>query len=174
MELEAVVEEILRGLERERGFKILSQPSLEGASGMIRRVDFVIKYFNNVKYLVECKDVRSRNPSTFHTQMCRAYTELCDLLLKLNRGRLDIPRVRGIVVVRDFPYIVLDFPYIGRYLDRREIEFEKWENLFRPISTQFYTLDMFRDLGLDDIKEEIREECERRFFNREEDEVGGE
>ena len=102
--------------------------------------------------------------------MCRAYTELCDLLLKLNRGGLEflvIPRVRGIVVVRDFPYI-------GQDLDRWEIEFEKWENLFRPISTQFYTLDMFRDLGLDDIKEEIREECERRFFNREEDEVGGE
>ena len=170
MELEAEVEEILRRLERERGFEILSQPSLEGASGMIRRVDFVIKYFNNVKYLVECKDVRSRNLSTFHTQMCRAYTELCDLLLKLNRGWLEflvIPRVRGIVVVRDFPYI-------GQDLDRWEIEFEKWENLFHPISTQFYTLDMFRDLGLDDIKEEIKEECERRFFNREEDEVGGE
>ena len=170
MELEEEVEEILRGLERERGFKILSQPSLEGASGMIRRVDFVIKYFNNVKYLVECKDVRSKRRSTFNTHMCRAYTELCDLLLKLNRGGLEflvIPRVRGIVVVRDFPYI-------GQDLDRWEIEFEKWENLFRPISTQFYTLDMFRDLGLDDIKEEIREECERRFFNREEDEVGGE
>jgi len=116
-----------------------------------------------MKYSVECKDVRSRNPSTFHTQMCRAYTELCDLLLKLNRGRLDIPRVRGIVVVREFPYI-------GRYLDRWGIEFEKWKNLFRPISTQFYTLDIFRRSGI----KEIREECERRFFNREEDEVGGE
>ena len=163
-ELEAEVEEILRMLERERGFEILSQQPLEGASGMERKIDFVIKYFNNVKYLVECKDVRSKRRSTFNTHMCRAYTELCDLLLKLNRGWLVIPRVRGIVVVRDFPYI-------GRDLDRREIEFEKWENLFRPISTQFYTLDMFRDLGLDDIKEEIREECERRFFNREEDEA---
>ena len=163
-ELEAEVEEILRRLEREVGFEILSQPPLEGASGMIRRVDFVIKYFNNVKYLVECKDVRSRNPSTFYDQMCRAYTELCDLLLKLNSVEVrkydfSHPRVRGIVVVRDIPYI-------GRDLDREESviklcdEFEKWENLFRPISTQFYTLDMFRDLGLD----EIREECERSFI----------
>jgi len=45
MELEAEVEEILRGLERERGFKILSQPSLEGASGMIRRVRFCYQIF---------------------------------------------------------------------------------------------------------------------------------
>jgi len=137
--LEEEVEEILRSLEREEGhsFEILPKHKLEGASGWWRSVDFVIKDFNEIKYLVECKDVSSPNPQTFQTQMCRAYTELCDLLLKLNDD-FNHPRVRGMVVVRDISYIE------GFDAD----EFDKQANLFHPIGTQFYIRDMFREMGL--------------------------
>lgn len=78
--------------------------------------------------------------------MCRAYTELCDLLLKLNDD-FSHPRVRGIVVVRNIPHID------EKKYDSFENEFEKWANLFHPVSTQFYILDMFGDMGLYDIVE---------------------
>ena len=144
--LEAEVEEILRNLEREEGhfFEILSQHSLKGASGWWRKVDFVIKDFNKVKYLVECKDVHSLKPQTFRARMCGAYTELCDLLLKLN-GNFNHPAVRGIVVVRDISYNI-DEDY---WCD----EFDKQANLFHPIGTQLYVLGMFKDMGLYDILE---------------------
>jgi hypothetical protein len=79
--------------------------------------------------------------------MCRAYIELCDLLLKLNRDEavkkydFSHPRVRGLVVVRDISYI-------EGFDDER---FDKWADLFHPIGTQFYILEMFRELGLYDI-----------------------
>jgi len=149
--LEAEVEEILRSLEREEGhsFEILPQYELEGASGWRRSVDFVIKDSNDVKYLVECKDIYSPNIQTFQAQMCRAYIELCDLLLKLNRDdavkKYDFshPRVRGIVVVRDISY--------SEEFDADT--FDKWADLFHPISTQFYVLGMFSDMGIYDIIE---------------------
>jgi hypothetical protein len=144
--LEAEVEKFLRSLEREEeySFKILQEHKLEGASGRCWKVDFVIKDFNEIKYLLECKDVSSPNIQTFHTQMCRAYTELCDLLLKLNDD-FSHPTVRGIVVVRDIPYIIDK--------DRWSDEFEKWWNLFHPINTEFFNLSMFEDeeLGIRDL-----------------------
>ena len=147
--LEKEVEKILRNLESEEGhsFKILPQYNLEAASGWLRTVDFVIKDNDVVKYLVECKDVHSPHIQTFQAQMCRAYIELCDLLLKLNRDEavkkydFSHPRVRGLVVVRDISYI-------EGFDDER---FDKWADLFHPIGTQFYILEMFRELGLYDI-----------------------
>ena len=148
--LEEEVEEFLQSLEREEGhsFEILSKHRLEGASGRWWSVDFVIKDFNEIKYLVECKDVSSPKPQTFQTQMCRAYTELCDLLLKLNDD-FSHPTVRGIVVVRNISYNI-DEDY---WCD----EFEKWWNLFHPINTKFFNLEMFKDEGLG-IKDLIRDE----------------
>ncbi len=148
--LEEEVKEFLRSLEREEGhsFEILPKHKLEGASGQRREVDFVIKNFNEIKYLVECKDVSSPNFQTFHTQMCRAYTELCDLLLKSNDD-FSHPAVRGIVVVRDISYIFEKNSWSD--------EFDKWRNLFSPINTKFFNLDMFKDEGLG-IRDLIRDE----------------
>jgi hypothetical protein len=53
------------------------------------------------------------------------------------------PRVQGIVVVRDISYIE----------EFDADEFDKQANLFHPISTQFYVLTMFRDMGIYDIIE---------------------
>jgi len=137
--LEEEVGEFLRILEREEGhsFKIFPQYHLEGASGKDWRIDFAIKDFGEVKYLVECKNVESLRSSTFNTQMRRAYTELCDLLLKLNDG-IDNPTVIGIVVV---PAI----SYIGEDDDHWADEFDRWRNIFRPINVEFFNLSMFKD-----------------------------
>ena len=141
--LEEEVGEFLRILEREEGhsFKIFSQHHLEGASGKDWRMDFVIKDFGEVKYLVECKNVESLRSSTFDTQMRRAYTELCDLLLKLNDG-IDNPTVIGIVVVPAISYVGED------YDDRWSDAFDSWWNLFKPINAKFFNLDMFEDEDL--------------------------
>jgi len=148
--LEAEVEEFLRSLEREEGhsFEILPQYKLKGASGQWRKVDFVIKDFNEIKYLVECKDVSSLNFQTFSARMCIAYTELCDLLLKLNDD-FSRPTVHGIVVVRDISYIIDE--------DYWSDAFERWWNLFSPINTKFFNLGMFKDEGLG-IRDLIRDE----------------
>ena len=71
--------------------------------------------------------------------MCRAYTELCDLLLKLNDG-IDDPTVIGIVVV---PAI----SYVGEEIcdDRWSNEYDSWWNFFRPINVKFFNLSMFKD-----------------------------
>jgi len=137
--LEEEVGEFLRILEREEGhsFKIFSQYHLEGASGKDWRIDFVIKDFGEVKYLVECKNVESGNKSTFFTEMCRAYTELCDLLLKLNDG-IDSPTVIGIVVVPAISYISDDN-------DRWSDDFDSWWKFFKPINSKFFNLIMFKD-----------------------------
>jgi hypothetical protein len=137
--LEEEVGKFLRILEREEGhsFKIFSQHHLEGASGKDWRMDFVIKDFGEVKYLVECKNVESLRSSTFNTQMRRAYTELCDLLLKLNDG-IDDPTVIGIVVVPAISYIREDD-------DRWSDVFDSWWSLFKPINAKFFNLDMFKD-----------------------------
>ena len=65
-DLEVEVEDFLRCLEREEGhsFEILPQHYLEGASGKKWRIDFAIKDFDEIKYLVECKNVESPNSQT--------------------------------------------------------------------------------------------------------------
>ena len=133
--------EILQSLKREGGhwFEILPQHPLEGASGKYWKIDFAIKDFDEIKYLVECKKTESENKSTFFTHMCRAYTELCDLLLKLNDG-IDDPTVIGIVVVPAISYVGEEI-----YDDRWSDEYDSWWNFFRPINVKFFNLSMFKD-----------------------------
>lgn len=69
MNLEAEVEEFLQSLGGEEGhsFEILPQLHLGGASRTNWRIDFAIKDFDEIKYLVECKNVESLNKPTFFT-----------------------------------------------------------------------------------------------------------
>jgi len=137
-ELEVEVEDFLRCLEREEGhsFEILPQHHLEGASGKNWRIDFAIKDFDEIKYLVECKNIESLKPQTFLARMDEAYRELCDLLIKLNNG-LDNPTVFGIVVVPEISY-----PFDKEYWCE---ECDKWGDRFQPINARFCILDMFKD-----------------------------
>ncbi len=59
--------------------RVRKKPKVEGFSGFVWTPDFVMEKDGHVVAIIECKQIHSKEQSTFYTQMRLAFAELSDL-----------------------------------------------------------------------------------------------
>jgi len=124
MNLEDEVESVLLDLVKEKHeYSYKRNIRLQGASGCLWEVDFALYKEGKLDAIIECKDVKSKQATTFDTQMSRAYTRLNDLRLKYTQARFY-------VIVRKLPRYTL---------------LEKWGDIFRAAGMDLLSLDMLKE-----------------------------